>query len=115
MNVFITGISSGIGAALAELLVAQGHAVWGVARRGDLMAELDGRLGSPLLRFDVADIRNREDIRRVATVMHAAGFVPDAVVLNAGCYVPDLQEGTYSSDAAANVWKTNLDGALNVV
>ena len=31
-NVFLTGASSGIGLAIANLLVAEGHEVWGTSR-----------------------------------------------------------------------------------
>lgn len=40
MNVFITGISSGIGRALTERLITEGHCVWGIARREDALAIL---------------------------------------------------------------------------
>ncbi|OFW06095.1 MAG: hypothetical protein A3H96_23785 [Acidobacteria bacterium RIFCSPLOWO2_02_FULL_67_36] len=115
MNVFITGISSGIGAALAEVLVVRGHAVWGIARREAPMQQLAARLKSPLLRFSVADMRNEHEIRRVAVTMRDDGFAPDAVVLNAGCYEPDVKEGVYLPDAAAQVWQTNLTGSLSVL
>lgn len=115
MNVFVTGMSSGIGAALAEELVARGHAVWGIARREALMQQLADRLKSPLLRFSVADVRNENDIRRVASTMRDDGFSPDAVVLNAGCYEPDVKDGVYLPDAAGQVWRTNLTGSLTVL
>jgi short-subunit dehydrogenase len=115
MNVFITGMSSGIGAALAEVLVARGHAVWGIARREALMQQLAARLKSPLVRFSVADVRDENDIRRVATTMADDGFAPDAVVLNAGCYEPDVTEGVYLPEAAGRVWQTNLTGSLAVL
>ena len=115
MNVFITGMSSGIGAALAEVLVARGHAVWGIARREALMQQLAARLKSPLVRFSVADVRDENDIRRVGTTMADDGFAPDAVVLNAGCYEPDVTEGVYLPEAAERVWQTNLTGSLTVL
>src|SRR5258707_15272706 len=43
-RVVITGASSGIGAALAGLLAARGHALVLVARREERLAELAGRL-----------------------------------------------------------------------
>ncbi|MBI5689426.1 MAG: SDR family oxidoreductase [Verrucomicrobia bacterium] len=54
MNLVVTGSSSGIGRALAERLLARGHLVWGLARRGqeDLAARQSGFRSS---RCDVAE------------------------------------------------------------
>jgi 3-oxoacyl-[acyl-carrier protein] reductase len=55
MNLVVTGTSTGIGRALAERLLADGHRVWGLARsaQGDLEARFPGRFRG--LQADVAD------------------------------------------------------------
>jgi short-subunit dehydrogenase len=62
--VVITGASSGIGAALAELLCGQGHAVAMVARREDALRTVAARCGEAAFPI-VADMTRREDARRV--------------------------------------------------
>ena len=51
-RVFLTGASSGIGLAIAKLLVAQGHEVWGTSRNLERLPKLP-RLHA--IRLDLAD------------------------------------------------------------
>ena len=115
MKIFVTGVSSGIGAALAELLILHGHEVWGVARRGPLMEHLAEKNHSSRFYCGVADVRIKDDLLRVQGLMHESGFLPDARILNAGCYIPDLVHGVYIPEAAETVWQVNLNGVLNTL
>jgi NADP-dependent 3-hydroxy acid dehydrogenase YdfG len=81
--VVVTGASSGIGAALADLLVRRGAAVVLVARRADLLRRIAGALG-PRARAVPADVTRREDVRRVIDeTIRAFGRI-DVWVNNAG-------------------------------
>lgn len=62
--VVITGASSGIGAALAELLAAKGASVALVARRQDALQQIAGRIGARALPC-AGDVTRRDDVRRV--------------------------------------------------
>lgn len=82
----VTGASSGIGAALAELLAARGYHVFAVARRADRLHELHvriARLGGECtaLRADLADYAERE--RLIAALAPNADSV-EVLVNNAG-------------------------------
>src|SRR5215471_2803238 len=61
--VAITGASSGIGAALAELLAKQGASVALIARREDLLRAVAARCGERALPI-VADVTNRAEVKR---------------------------------------------------
>src|SRR5689334_10234699 len=61
--VVITGASSGIGAATAELLGARGASVVLVARRATALDAVAARCGGRAL-VVVADVTRREDVRR---------------------------------------------------
>lgn len=111
MNVLITGASSGIGRALASELAAHGHTVWGIARRQHLLESLAQQLGSSACRWSVADVLDPASVDAAVGQMRAAGFTPDAVVLNAGTFEEDL-EPEYRYDTVQRVLATNVDGAL---
>ena len=63
-TIVITGASSGIGAALAELLAPHGHSLVLVARREPELHAVAARCG-PLALPVVADVTVREDVQRV--------------------------------------------------
>ena len=84
--VLITGCSSGIGRALAELLVAKRHIVWATARREDSVSELETWAKSfgesaVVRRLDVVDATN---IRAVVDELKEVHGRIDCLVNNAG-------------------------------
>jgi short-subunit dehydrogenase len=77
-KVFLTGASSGIGLAIAELLVAQGHEVWGTSRNLERIPKMP-RLHP--MRLDLGDPRSVEEAFNVA-LAEAGHF--DVLINNAG-------------------------------
>src|SRR5207247_631970 len=77
-RVFITGASSGIGLAIARLLVAQGHEVWGTSRNLERIPKMPH--WHPV-RLDLADPRSIEEAFNTA-VTEADYF--DVLINNAG-------------------------------
>jgi len=78
--VLITGASSGIGRAAAELLLREGYTVYAAARRMDRLKELES-LGAKVMFLDVADESSVNAV--VGTVLKAEGRI-DILVNNAG-------------------------------
>jgi len=78
--VLVTGCSTGIGRAIAEELLRQGHTVWATARRPDTLADLAER-GARITGLDVTDEASMA--AAVAEVEAAHGSV-GALVNNAG-------------------------------
>ena len=108
MNCMITGVSRGIGRALAAELLAQGHAVWGLSRTA---ADCPVPAAAERYRHSAGDLGSAEDRRRLAQEMDAAGYWPDAVILNAAIeYEEDLDAMAW--DKLQAVLRTNVEGAL---
>ena len=76
----ITGASSGIGASVAELLLADGHIVYGAARRTDRLADLVGK-GMHALAMDVTD--DESMVAGIRKLIDREGRI-DGLVNNAG-------------------------------
>lgn len=77
-RVFLTGASSGIGLAIAKLLVEQGHEVWGTSRNLERLPKMP-RLHP--IRLDLADRLSIEDAFNSA--LTDAGYF-DVLINNAG-------------------------------
>jgi NAD(P)-dependent dehydrogenase (short-subunit alcohol dehydrogenase family) len=100
-TVLITGVTSGLGRALAVEFARRGHRVVGCGRRTDrldaLRAELSGSPGSSgsehvLVRCDVSD---KDDVRSFRDhVVGERGIVPDVIWANSGVAAP-----------AGNLWE----------
>jgi NAD(P)-dependent dehydrogenase (short-subunit alcohol dehydrogenase family) len=106
MNVFITGVSSGIGWGLAHFYLEQGHQVYGLSRRG--VAEWEAKEAFKHFSFDL----NSSDTDWQKAKQEWSVFFPkrlDLVVLNAGILgsVQDMQEANLAEMQQVmnvNVW-----------
>jgi short-subunit dehydrogenase len=90
----VTGASSGIGKAFAELLAARGYALVLTARRRDRLDELAGQLAARhrvATHVIVADLAEPTASADIAEALRAQGLHIDVLVNNAGYGVP----GTY--------------------
>jgi NAD(P)-dependent dehydrogenase (short-subunit alcohol dehydrogenase family) len=77
-RVFLTGASSGIGLAIAKLLVAQGHEVWGTSRNLERIPKL------PRLHGVVLDLSDRHSIDEAFNAVLAEAGHFDVLINNAG-------------------------------
>ena len=91
MVIFITGITSGFGRAMAARLSADGHKVYGTYRRDSEQI--------PGVTYLKADVRDEESLRMaVDTVMEKEGCI-DTVISNAGMGIGGPLEFTSIDDA----------------
>ena len=109
MKVFITGASSGIGAALVRAYAQRGDACTLVSRRIDVLEDLRASLPRPdAHRSHAADVTDAAALAAVARTSVDASGPPDIVIANAG-----ISGGTSTADpddlgAFRRIVETNL-------
>ncbi|MBC8119657.1 MAG: SDR family oxidoreductase [Burkholderiaceae bacterium] len=86
MNVFITGASSGIGAALATEFATRGACLGLVARRRDALSTVEGALPGKHHVYSV-DVTDKDALIGAAQAFAGAVGVVDIVIANAGISV----------------------------
>ncbi len=107
MNVFLTGASSGIGAALAQEFAGRGATLGLVARRRDALEALAASLpGSH--HCHPADVTDKDALIGAADAFEQATGGADLVIANAGISVGVLTEYYEDLDAFGDVLKTNV-------
>ena len=109
-TVLITGCSSGIGLATAELLKARGWRVIATARKPADVARLEQQ-GLETLQLDVCDPLSMQ--RALATVFTLTGGELDALVNNAGIAIPGAVEDL-SRENLQRQFDTNFFGLVEL-
>lgn len=106
---FITGISRGLGKAIAEAFLSRGDAVMGTSRTG--RAALNQGAGK--LHVLPLDVTNREEVFRTVAAAHAIHHRLDVVVNNAGFGLLGAIEESSPAETH-DVMAVNFFGTLNV-
>jgi 3-hydroxy acid dehydrogenase/malonic semialdehyde reductase len=82
-TVFVTGASTGFGAAIARRFAAEGGRVIASARRAELLAELAEKIGPNVLPLEL-DVRDRAAVERAIDGLPSEFAEIDVIVNNAG-------------------------------
>jgi len=113
VNVFLTGASSGIGAALAARYAARGARLGLFARRKDALAAVAAQLGPARAATYVGDVRDASALRDAAGDFISRFGVPDIVIANAGISVGTLTLHPEDNEVARATLETNVLGMLH--
>ena len=105
---WLTGASSGIGAALAQQLLEQGHQVALGARQAENLAPLTAQFPQQTL-LAIGDISDPRQVADVAAHVERSWGGLDLVILNAGT-CEYLEPGHFDPDLVERVVRTNLIG-----
>lgn len=107
-NWLITGCSTGLGRALAEVLIAQGEHVFATARKpGDIADLVKGHDNAKALKLNVTDAA---DISAVIAEVERQGGI-DILVNNAGYgYISAVEEA--SENSYRDLFETNVFGLI---
>jgi short-subunit dehydrogenase len=116
-SVFITGASSGLGAAIAREFAAPGRTLGLVARRAERLASVadDCRARGATVHIGAVDIRDRPTLGAFVSEMHARNPI-DLVVANAGVFTGHAP-GRRMESLQDALWQveTNICGTLTTV
>jgi NAD(P)-dependent dehydrogenase (short-subunit alcohol dehydrogenase family) len=113
VKIFITGASTGLGAALARRYAARGAILGLFSRREAALEALCASLAPARCAAYPGDVRDAQSVR-----VAAAGFIgqfgaPDIVVANAGISVGTSSEHAEDASVFAEVVDTNLTGLVH--
>ncbi len=112
--VLVTGASSGIGKACAELLFARGYRVYGTSRQAPrAVVQKVAPDDSPLLQMIPLDVTSDESVAQAVGIVAACEGRIDVVVNNAGFGVAGAAELT-TIEEAREQFETNFFGMMRV-
>jgi short-subunit dehydrogenase len=113
VNVFITGASRGIGAALARLYARQGATLGLLARNGDALASLGAALAPATCATYRADVRDADAMRDAGEDFIGRFGAPDIVIANAGISVGTSTQHVEDAAIFRAVLETNVLGLVH--
>ncbi len=113
-RIVISGVSRGLGRAMAEGFIALGHTVLGCARSERAVAELRERHRPPNS-FDVVDVCDESQVEAWARRVLDTGGPPDLLVNNAAVINENAPLWEVPADEFAEVIDVNVKGVVSVI
>lgn len=113
-RIILTGVSRGLGLAMAEAFIEKGHTVWGCARSVSSLAALRERFGAPQ-HFEQVDVAEEAQVRRwAAAALKALGSV-DLVINNAALINRNAPLWQVEAAEFSDVVDVNIKGTYHVI
>lgn len=112
--IVLTGVTRGLGLAMAEGFIARGHTVAGCGRDEKRVAELAARFPAPH-RFDVCDVSDAEAVRRWASRALETHGPPDLLINNAAIMLAPAPLWEISPEDFARITAVNINGTAFVI
>lgn len=112
--VLITGVTRGLGRAMAEGFIEQGHTVIGCGRNSDDIRALVNEWGSPH-RFAAVDVADDAQVASWAREVLAESPPPDLLLNNAAIVNRNAPLWELSADEFDTVIDVNIKGTANVL
>ncbi len=113
-QVVITGVSRGLGRAMAERFIELGHTVSGCGRSADAVEQLQKRCG-PQHDFAVVDVANDSQVRAWARRLIAKYEPPDLLINNAALINENNPLWQISAEEFDQLIDVNIKGVANVI
>src|SRR5688572_5713218 len=112
--VVITGVTRGLGRAMAEKFIALGHTVLGCGRNRELVEQLRQRFPKRH-DFDVVNVASNEEVETWVGRLHKKCGAPDLVLNNAGVINANAPLWKVSPQEFSDVVDVNIKGTANVI
>ncbi|PYK63525.1 MAG: oxidoreductase [Verrucomicrobia bacterium] len=113
-RVVITGVSRGLGRAMAQEFIRLGHTVLGCGRSAKSISELRGRFDKPH-DFDAVDVASDEKVKAWAKRLLKTPGPPDLLLNNAAIINKNAPLWKVSAEEFDQVVDVNLKGVVNVI
>jgi NAD(P)-dependent dehydrogenase (short-subunit alcohol dehydrogenase family) len=113
-KIVITGVSRGIGKAMAESLIKRRHTVAGCARSENEIAELRQRYQAPH-RFHVVDVAQERQVRQWAEEVLAAQGPPDLLINNAALINDNAPTWAVAGKEFSRIVDVNVKGVFYMI
>lgn len=111
MIIFITGATSGFGAAMVKRFVSGGHKVIATGRRTDRLAKLQAEYGANLYPLEL-DIQNKEKVGKAFDSLPLEWKNIDVLINNAGLALGTNLAQNSSIEDWETMVQTNINGLL---
>lgn len=112
--IVITGVTRGLGRAMAEEFARLGHTVAGCGRSRNELTQLSSKLGAPH-RCDVVDVTSDEQVAAWARETMAALGPPDLLLNNAAIINHNAPLWRVPAKEFSDVIDVNIKGVTNVI
>lgn len=113
-RVLITGVSRGLGQAMAGEFARLGHVVIGCGRSRRPIADLQARLGTPH-RFDVVDVADDAAVKAWAAEVLKSHGTPDLLINNAALINRNAPLWKVPAQEFDSIIDVNIKGTANVL
>jgi NAD(P)-dependent dehydrogenase (short-subunit alcohol dehydrogenase family) len=113
-SIFITGVTKGIGNALAKKFSDSGHKVSGFGRDKKKLEELSEITGGKNI-FINCDIRSYKNVKDAADIIIEKTGIPEIIINNAGVINKNQNLWETDPDEFENVISTNINGSFHII
>jgi NAD(P)-dependent dehydrogenase (short-subunit alcohol dehydrogenase family) len=113
-RIVLTGVTRGLGRAMAERFIELGHTVFGCGRSSDELDRLGRRYGSPH-DFAAVDVSRREQVQAWAERLLAEHEAPDLLLNNAAIINANAPLWQVPADEFDRLIDINIKGVANVL
>lgn len=114
MRIVITGVTRGLGLAMAEKFIELGHTVAGCGRAAATIAELQQRCGAPHS-FATVDVSRDDEVQRWAARVLADHGPPDLLLNNAALVNQNAPLWQVPAEEFSRVIDVNIKGVVNCI